>query len=147
MTTEAPPIKSYSALEFRQWLAGMADDTDERDYESLKPLLFEFAGILPLIYGMSDRLEMWSRIAEHMVQSADSCGGDISKFIDGLRDRLGGDVSRMLSEEVSVVLAQIYNLPKQDQALAVRIITECPSEIVIAGRQLWQQRNASKKGE
>lgn len=139
--TEEPRLKSYSAAEFRQWLAGLTEDRDERDYAALKPLLFEFVGVLPLIYGMSDRLEMWSRISEHMVAAADSCGDDVAVFLDDLRERLGGDVSRMLSEEVSIVLAPIYQLPPQDQTLALRIIRECPSELVICGRNLWKERN------
>lgn len=144
--TEAPPLKSYSAAEFRQWLAGLTEDRDDRDYEELKPLLFEFVGILPLIYQLPDRKVMWSRIAEHMVQAADSCGDDVAVFLDDLRERLGGEVSRMTSEEVSTVLAPIYTLPKADQVLAMRIVRECPSELVICGKNIWQQRNEDKKG-
>lgn len=140
--SDEPAIKSYSAAEFRQWLAGLTEDRDERDYASLKPLLFEFVGMLPLIYGMPDRLEMWSRISEHMVAAADACGDDISVFLDDLRQRLNGDVSRMLTEEVSIVLAPIYTLPLQDQILALRIIRQCPSELVICGRNIWKERNA-----
>lgn len=145
-TTEPPSLKSYSAAEFRQWLAGLTEDRDERDYEELKPLLFEFIGILPLIYQLPDRLVMWSRIAEHIVQAADSCGDDVSVFLDDLRERLGGDVSRMTTDEVATVLAPIYQLPKADQVLAMRIVRECPSELVICGKNLWTQRNEDKKG-
>lgn len=145
-TTEAPPLKSYSGAEFRQWLAGLTEDRDDVDYEQLKPLLFEFIGILPLIYQLPDRLVMWSRIAAHMVQAADSCGDDISVFLDDLRERLGGDVARMTNDEFATVLAPIYTLPKADQVLALRIVRECPSELVICGKNLWQQRNEDKKG-
>lgn len=139
--TEAPPIKSYSAEKFRQWLAGMTEDKDETDAAELKPLLFKFVSIVPLIYNLLDRMEMWSRISEHMVQAADSCGDDVAVFFDDLRVRLNGDVSSMISEEVSKVLDEIYELDRADQTLCLRIIRECPSELIICGRKRWKARN------
>lgn len=136
-----PAIKSYSAAGFRQWLAGLTEDRDETDYSEMKPLLFEFVSIVPLIYGLQDRIEMWSRIAEHMVSAADACGDDVSVFLDDLRQRLGGDVSRMISEEVSHTINKIYELDRADQSLCLRIIRECPSELVICGRERWKARN------
>lgn len=137
-----PQIKSYSADEFRQWLAGLTEDRDDMDYEELKPLLYEFISILPLVYSLKERLEMWSRISEHMVSAADACGDDISIFLDDLRERLGGDVARMLSAEVAAVLDKLYELDPQDRRLCLRIIRDCPSELVIVGRNRWQARNA-----
>lgn len=142
----APPkLRSFSADTFRQWLAGLTDDHDRKDYEEIKPLLFDFVGVLPLVYNFTDRVPMWSRIAEHIVAAADSCGDDIAVFIDDVRERLCGEVSAMLNPTVAAVLNALYQLDPADQSLAVRIVKECPSEVVMCGKNVWVKYKESSQ--
>lgn len=136
-----PPLERFSAERFRQWLAGMVSDkppSTQTDRDQMKESLVEFLSVLPMVYGLNDRLAMWEKIGNSALAALETCNHNLLQWCN---ETLAGiDATNVATcDRLTRVLAGFGQRSEAWQVECLRVMRDLRFVLPSLAREAWKQ--------
>lgn len=139
-----PPLKRFSAEEFRQWLAGMVNQNappTQTERDAMKSALVEFLSTLPLVYGFDDRLTMWEKIGNAAQAAWETCNNDLTVWANATLEGIDANPGRVAScEPLANALSRFASQMDAWRVECLRVLRDLRLILPVLARDRWNNQ-------
>jgi hypothetical protein len=86
----------------------------QSDRDAMKAALVEFLSVVPLVYGLKDRLTQWEKIGNAVKAALETCNGSLDEWVNQVLEGIQADEGRTTTCET--YRAQARRLESQTDA-------------------------------
>jgi hypothetical protein len=142
-------VQQFSAVEFRQKLAGLVDPArvlPDMELTVIKDEAVKLCLILAEVFSDDlDRKILWERIGNGLAVCSVKCGGDWELLLEGLLEYVKADPGKVAAnKKIDSWIETITLRPQEWKDQLIRVCETKRMFIVVKARQIWNLNKAKE---
>ncbi len=116
------------------------------DRDAMQAALVEFLSVLPLVYGLKDRLILWEKIGNAAVAALETCNADLLTWTNEVLAGIEASPGRVAAcAPLADVLAQFEGRSESWRAECLRVLRDLRFTLPVLARARWTAIKADQE--